>query len=66
MVEVFVDTVTAGMEARMDMFASEVASDGTHVVFAKTFKRSETDPVPGDQVDVHLPVRRAHAVFNVD
>ena len=38
----------------------------THVVFAKTFTRSETDPITGDQVDVHLPVRRAYAVFNVD
>ena len=38
----------------------------THVVFAKTFKRRETDPVTGDEVDVQRPVRRAYAVFNVD
>ena len=30
----------------------------THVVFAKTFTRSETDPVTGDQID-DLPVRYA-------
>lgn len=38
----------------------------THIVFAKTFRRREEDPVTGEQVDVQRPVRRAYAVFNTE
>ena len=37
----------------------------THIVFAKTAKRKETDEV-GDETEVLLPVRRVYAVFNTD
>ena len=37
----------------------------THIVFAKTAKRKETDEF-GDETEVLLPVRRVYAVFNTD
>ena len=37
----------------------------THIVFAKTAKRTETDAF-GDETEVLLPVRRVYAVFNAD
>ena len=37
----------------------------THIVFAKTAKKRETDEY-GDETEVLLPVRRVYAVFNAD
>ena len=37
----------------------------THIVFAKTAKKKETDEY-GDETEVLLPVRRVYAVFNTD
>ena len=37
----------------------------THIVFAKTAKRRETDEF-GEETEVLLPVRRVYAVFNAD
>ena len=37
----------------------------THIVFAKTTKKKETDEF-GDETEVLLPVRRVYAVFNAD
>ena len=37
----------------------------THIVFAKTAKKTETDEY-GDETEVLLPVRRVYAVFNTD
>ena len=37
----------------------------THIVFAKTAKKTETDEY-GDETEVLLPVRRVYAVFNAD
>ena len=37
----------------------------THIVFAKTAKKTETDEF-GDETEVLLPVRRVYAVFNTD
>ena len=37
----------------------------THIVFAKTAKRKETDEY-GDEAEVLLPIRRVYAVFNAD
>ena len=37
----------------------------THIVFAKTAKKKETDEY-GDETEVLLPIRRVYAVFNTD
>ncbi|MDE2907503.1 MAG: zincin-like metallopeptidase domain-containing protein, partial [Acidobacteriota bacterium] len=37
----------------------------THIVFARTARRKETDAF-GDETEVLLPVRRVYAVFNAD
>ena len=37
----------------------------THIVFAKTARKKETDEF-GDETEVLLPVRRVYAVFNAD
>ena len=37
----------------------------THIVFAKTAKKKETD-ASGEETEVLLPVRRVYAVFNAD